>query len=69
MGFKIPTWGDAIGAAAGSIPRIIKYFKDKARVNEIKKINDAVDSGDTKYVDGVMRKIKKTYNDKRDANS
>jgi len=68
-GWKIPSWSDGIGAVVGSIPRIIKHFKDKARVNEVTKIEDAVSSGDDSAINSELRKIV-TKEDKRNkANS
>ena len=69
MGFKIPTWGDGIGALVGSIPKLIKWFKDRGRINEVKKIYDAVATGDTKYINDVMRRVHKENEDRRDSAS
>lgn len=69
MGWKIPTMGDFVGAALGSVPRVIKYFKDKGRVNEVTKINDAVDSADDKSVNSVLREITTKEDNRRKANS
>lgn len=68
-GWKIPTTGDFIGAALGYIPRLIKQLKDRGRSNEVKKIGDAVASGDTKYINDKLRAIKKANDRRRTAAS
>jgi len=69
MGFKIPTWGDGIGALVGSIPKIIKHFKDRGRINEVKKINESVSTGDTKYINDILCRVTKRINDRKNAAS
>lgn len=69
MGWKIPTWGDGIGAVVGSIPRVIKYFKDKGRVNEVSKINDAVDKSDDAAVNSELQSIVKESQRRKAADS
>ena len=68
-GWKIPTWQEGAGAVLGSIPRIIKYFKDKGRINEVKKIDGAVSSGDDKSVNNILHKITDKENKRTGANS
>lgn len=69
MGCKIPTWSDGIGAIVGSIPKIIKHFKDKGRINETDKIRDSVATGDTEYINRVMRRVSKETSDRSKAAS
>ncbi len=69
MGWKIPTWGDGIGALVGSVPKIIKYFKDKGRVNEVNKIETSVDDGDDKSVHNILYGVVKKADTRNKANS
>lgn len=69
MAWKIPTWSDGIGAIVGSIPRIIKHFKDKGRINAVNKIDAAVDSGDDAAINKLVHDAKKKYEDGRKADA
>lgn len=69
MSWKIPTWGDGIGAIVGSIPKIIKYFKDKGRVNEVTKISNEVDSNNDAAINKRLRDISEAERRRKQADS
>lgn len=68
-GWKIPTFEDGIGALIGSVPKVIKFFKDQGRIKKVEKITDAVHSSDDAVINKQLRDIV-GKEDKRDkANS
>ena len=69
MGWKIPKTGDFVGFILGSVPRVIKYFKDKNRIKNVDKIEDAVDSGDDSTVNKQLQSVIKKDDKRRKANS
>lgn len=69
MAWKIPTWSDGIGAAVGAIPKVIKFFKDKGRVNEVTKIETDVATGNNAGVNRELRSIVEKENKRNKANS
>lgn len=64
MGWKIPTFGDGIGAVIGVIPRAIKWFKDRGRIHEVDKIDKAVDTNDDAAINAKLRDIEKGIRDR-----
>ena len=51
------------------IDQASKFLKKKGRINEVNKIESAVDGGDDKSVNSVLRHIVKESSDRRKANS
>lgn len=53
--------GAFVGWLLDKIPGAAKWIGKEVRKNEVNKIDDAVDSGDTKYINNKLRDISKKY--------
>lgn len=61
--------GKFIGYVLDLLPGVAKFIKKKARANEIDKIDNAIDTADTEFINSKLRDVEKKYDRESKGNS